>query len=243
MRVGFATDTYDATGVAQGPDRAGEFDLAKLEPLLAEFRGTIPQKPPAFSAKKIAGVAAYKKARKRQDVELPAVPVTISELLLIEAKGPLIRLSVTVSSGTYIRSLANDLGARLGVGAHLTELRRSSVGNFRLDQAARLEQLDQPGELERHLIPMENLLTTIPARSLDSGEVRAVLHGQPVAASSDASWLRLMAPDGRLVAMAQAESPGSYHPKVVLCEPTAETSASTPAGVVAAKAPAGSAAE
>lgn len=231
MRMGFATDTYDRTGKPLGPDRAAEFRADQLEALLEEFRGSILQRPPAYSAKKISGVPAYRKARKGQDVELAPVPVMVADLGLKKIEGTLVYFSVTVSSGTYIRSLAHDIGARLGLGAHLTELRRTAVGEFTLDHAVGLENLATSfpagSGLQEFFIPPESLLPAIPVRSLSADETKAVLHGRAVSAEPQGEWLRLLNPDGQLVALARAEAPGWYHPEVVLLDAVPDASEST----------------
>lgn len=224
MRVGFVTDTYDRTGTPQGPDRGAEFQAALLPTILEQFRGSLLQRPPAYSAKKVSGVAAYKKARKGQEVDLAPVAVAVSELSLSEISNSLVKFSVTVSSGTYIRSLAHDIGERLGLGAHLHELRRTAVAAFRLSDAVKLEDLEKPEILAASLIPMERLLPQIPERQLSASEVQAVLHGRSVDAPAAGEWLRLMGPDGALLALARLEGAGYYHPEVVLCDAVPEAS-------------------
>ena len=224
MRVGFSTDTYDATGAPSGADRGADFRPADLHALLPEFQGTIQQLPPAYSAKKIAGVAAYKKARKGQAVELAPVTVTISELQVLQVDGPLVKFSVTVSSGTYIRSLAHDLGSRLSLGAHLQELRRTRLGAFTIAEALTVKQLEDPAQLAGAVRPMEALLPEILPHRLTTEELSSVLHGRSVAAEQAGEWLRLLTPLGELAAMARLESPGWYHPEVVLYEAVPEGS-------------------
>lgn len=222
MRVGFATDSFDLTGKPVGPDRGDEFRPQQVESLIKQFEGSSFQRPPAFSAKKISGVPAYKKARKGQEVQLAPVSVAISQIALEEIKDKLIKFSVTVSSGTYIRSIANDLGERLAIGGHLTELRRTAVGAWQIHQALSLEtvqvQLSEGKSLGELMIPMESLLPEIPARQLAEAELSGVLHGRSVQAAEQSRWLRLVAPDGRLAAVAAAEGGGSYHPEVVLLD-------------------------
>ncbi len=130
IRFGFATTTYDTEGDATTDAVSVTLDREQLDGALAQFRGPISQVPPAFSAKKIRGVAAYKLARRDQVVELAPVNVEIHSLELLRVSGDMVELRVHCSSGTYIRSLAHDLGQVLGCGAHLTVLRRTRSGEF-----------------------------------------------------------------------------------------------------------------
>ena len=136
----------------------------------------------------------------------------------LRVEGSLVRLSVTVSSGTYIRSLAHDIGARLGLGAHLSELRRTALGSFTLADASKLESLENPPALAAALRPLETLLPELPGRQLTWDEVRVVLHGRAINAPAQGEWLRLLTPDGQLAGLARADGPGWYHPEVVLAE-------------------------
>src|SRR5215831_18734139 len=165
FRFGFATNTFDSEGQAAGPDSAPTLDRELLERLAAESMGRFEQMPPIFSAKKVQGRPAYELARKNQAVELKPVPVEIFEYRLLEIAGPVARFSMECSSGTYIRSLAHDMGQKLGCGAHLAEICRTAVGEFSLEQAMTLEELAQAkkdGKFPNCLIPLENLLPNFP---------------------------------------------------------------------------------
>src|SRR5579884_4118325 len=122
IRFGWATDTYDAEGSQTGPEQPVEFSLAELRAAAQEFIGAIEQLPPPFSAKKVAGVPAYRLARKGQPVELKPKQVEVKELEILSFDGKSARFKAWVSSGTYLRSLAHDLGQRLHSAAHLAEL-------------------------------------------------------------------------------------------------------------------------
>ncbi|HLZ92273.1 MAG TPA: tRNA pseudouridine(55) synthase TruB, partial [Candidatus Acidoferrum sp.] len=122
FRFGFATDTYDSDGEAQGPDTAPVLDAALLEKLASEGVGRFQQMPPAFSAKKVKGRPAYELARKKQEFELKAVEVELFEFKLRQIEGRMARFVIECSSGTYIRSLAHEMGKKLGCGAHLAEI-------------------------------------------------------------------------------------------------------------------------
>lgn len=141
IQFGQATDTYDSEGEPIGPSQKINFSLQHLQEAAARFVGTIQQMPPPFSAKKIAGVPAYKMARKKQDVKLEAKEVEVKEFEIIDFDGQRARFRAWVGSGTYIRSLAHDLGQALGSGAHLGELARTAVREFRLEDAHMLEDV------------------------------------------------------------------------------------------------------
>lgn len=139
--LGQATTTYDAQGEPLGPASVSLPSPGEIETALLRFRGPIRQAPPPFSAKKIGGVPAYKLARREQPVELTPVEVTIHALELLDQERGRLRFRVVCSSGTYVRSLAHDLGQGLGVGAHLAELRRTRAGEFGLADAVPLDQV------------------------------------------------------------------------------------------------------
>jgi len=142
IHFGFSTDTYDADGEAVGPVSSQQPTLEQIQRLLPAFTGRILQVPPAFSAKKIHGVAAYKLARKDKVVDLPPVEVTVHRFEIKSVCANRARFLAEVSAGTYIRSLAHDLGQALGCGAHLAQLRRTLAGEFDLSQAVTLENLE-----------------------------------------------------------------------------------------------------
>ncbi|MGD0506260.1 MAG: tRNA pseudouridine(55) synthase TruB [Terriglobales bacterium] len=146
IRFGFATDTYDADGEATTPPQEVHINCDELRALAAQFRGTIEQMPPPFSAKKIAGVPAYKLARKKQEVVLQPVQVEIKEFEILEATGGPTEAQASfrarVASGTYIRSVAHEMGQRLGCGAHLASLRRTAAAEFTIEDSHSLEALE-----------------------------------------------------------------------------------------------------
>jgi tRNA pseudouridine55 synthase len=141
IRFGFATDTYDAEGNAATTPLAVTLSFSELQVLAEQFRGSIEQTPPPFSAKKIHGVPAYKLARKRKDVVLKPVQVEIKEFELLAVEGDRARFRAHVASGTYLRCVAHDMGQRLGCGAHLESLRRIAVAEFTLHDAHTLEEI------------------------------------------------------------------------------------------------------
>jgi tRNA pseudouridine55 synthase len=143
IRFGFATDTYDAEGEPSGPVVSAAPTRGEVEHYLQPLIGRILQTPPAYSAKKVNGVAAYKLARREKPVELKAVEVEVLRFEIKSVWGDRARFVAEVSAGTYIRSLAHDLGKALGCGAHLASLRRLSAGEFSLNRAVSLEMLEQ----------------------------------------------------------------------------------------------------
>src|SRR5262245_23422574 len=132
IRFGVATDTYDADGDLVGDERPASFSESELKAVLEGFVGETEQVPPPFSAKKVKGVPAYKLARKDKEVVLGPVKVRIDSLELLAWESPEARIRVTVSSGTYIRSIAHEAGRKLVCGAHLSSLRRTASGEFNL---------------------------------------------------------------------------------------------------------------
>lgn len=143
IRFGFSTDTYDAEGEPTGPIQSASPTLDEIQRHLPALSGVILQTPPAYSAKKVNGVAAYKLARKAQPVELKPVEVTVHRFEIQNLSGDHARFIAEVSAGTYVRSLAHDLGQALGCGAHLSELRRTRAGEFNISTASTLEDLER----------------------------------------------------------------------------------------------------
>ncbi len=143
FQFGWATDSYDATGEPAGEAVEASVEQIDFEPHLARFRGEIEQMPPAFSAKKIDGVRAYELARKGQEVKLQAKRVTVYEFTILGVTGSTARFRVRSSAGTYVRSLAHDLGQAIGIPAHLKDLRRTVIGNFHVDLAIAFDRMSE----------------------------------------------------------------------------------------------------
>jgi tRNA pseudouridine55 synthase len=241
-RFGFATDTYDADGEPLGPDAAPVLDRERIERLAADFVGRIEQTPPAFSAKKIHGRPAHELARKKKPVELKPVEVDVHEFRITTIEGSIARFSVECGSGTYIRSLAHDLGQRYGSGAHIAEIVRTAVGEFTLDQASTLEDLQESaraGRLGERVIRLEGLLPEMPRATVLPIVERRVRHGakfnvpltqihagQHVTAQgapaqlNSGDWqparLRVFNQQQQLIAIAEAVVPRTYQPILVL---------------------------
>ena len=241
FRFGFGTDTYDSEGEAQAPDTAPMLDEAMLEKLAAERIGRFEQMPPSFSAKKVHGRPAYELARKKQPVELKPVEVELFEFKLIEIEGSIARFVIECSSGTYIRSLAHEMGREVGCGAHLAEISRTAVGEFSLEQAIPLEELAEArraGKFADYLIRLENLLPNFPRTNVLPIIEKRVRHGskfnisiaqiQPGRAERapgatmqldggepKAPRLRVFSQQDKLIAIAEAVVPRTYQPIVV----------------------------
>ena len=241
FRFGFATDTYDSDGEARGPDTALILDARLLEKLAAERVGPFEQTPPAFSAKKVGGRPAYELARKKQEVALKPVQVEIFEYKLTGIAGSVAHFVIECSSGTYIRSLAHEMGQKLGVGAHLAEITRTAVGEFSLEQAIALEELaeaSRAGRFANCLIKLENLLPNFPRVNVLPVVEKRVRHGSkfnislsqlqtgrtepPPGATTEldggppkAPRLRVFNQQDKLIAIAEAVVPRTYQPLVV----------------------------
>jgi tRNA pseudouridine55 synthase len=191
IRLGIATDTYDSEG-APRPETAGPIPSQEsVEAALADFRGAIEQVPPPFSAKKIAGTPLYKFARAGRPVTLAPVPVVIHELNALGFAPPDLDIEVRCSTGTYIRSLAEDLGRRLGCGAHLAALRRTAVGEMCVESAVDVSvwgrDAPDPAGLAAW-IPMTGMLPEWPRADLDAIGSRAILDGRTIPPDQVALW-------------------------------------------------------
>jgi len=149
IRFGFATDTYDAEGEPATPAQPVTLNFDQVVTLSASFRGVIEQMPPPFSAKKIHGVPAYKLARKHKEVILQPVQVEIKEFEILGVEGDRARFRARVASGTYMRSVAHEMGQKLGCGAHLESLRRTAVAEFSIADAHTLEELEAAANTKR----------------------------------------------------------------------------------------------
>jgi tRNA pseudouridine55 synthase len=197
IRLGAATTTDDAEGeVVATADPGGVTDAA-VAAGIAALTGPIQQVPSSVSAIKVDGRRAYARVRAGEEVVLPARPVTVSAFDLRARRGPDLDVAVACSSGTYVRALARDLGAALGVGGHLTALRRT--GPFTLDHARSLEQLDADPTLS---LPLDAAVAVaFPRRDLDDGAAADVRHGRSLPAAGLPGVHGVFAPDGRVLAL------------------------------------------
>ena len=242
IRLGVETDTYVLLGEPVGEPSNGPWpDSAHVEAAIEPFIGTFLQRPPAFSAKKIAGERSYDIARRMRhqpEAERPAAPapvlVTTHGIDVLDATGSEVRLRVHCSAGFYVRSLAHDLGEALGLGGHLTALRRIEAAGASLDRAVPLAELegDAGATGSRALLPMDEMLTSLLAVVLTEMGVTNASRGRDLGPSdtiegfsgalqavleTPARQVRMMGPDGHLVAIAEAAKvSGLLHPAVVL---------------------------
>jgi tRNA pseudouridine55 synthase len=195
-----------------------------LEAHLDTFRGEIDQKPPAVSAKKIAGVPAYKLARKNVPVDLPAVRVTVHELTLNRFDLDRAHIAVRCSAGTYVRSIAHELGVALGCGAHLDSLVRTASGPFQIANAftlERLQELKDNGLLDSAIANPASLLPEFPPVFVDDTTAAQIRHGRDFAVSAfrvnaGTERVKAIGPHGELVAIGRIALPHVYHPEVVM---------------------------
>lgn len=231
-RLGMATTTDDLTGEGLGhaatrpPDNepdppalapAAEAAVARpsraeIEQALAGFLGPQRQRPPAFSAKRTGGERSYQRARRGETVVLPEVDIVVHSVELVEYAFPVVRFRVTVSAGTYVRALARDLGERLGLGAHLTALRREAIGELSVLQSTPLAALDAGTPV----LPPLAVLRHLPRVAVTDEQARALGHGRVANTSGPTGALAVaVAPGERLVAVGTCRDDG-FHPNVVL---------------------------
>lgn len=230
VHLGVQTDTYDSTGTIEREARelAAAVTGDELERALEGFRGTFAQVPPRFSAKKVDGTRAYALARRQKAVVLAPAKVTVSRLELVTRDASRLTLRVEATTGFYVRSLAHDLGERLGCGAHLAALRRYRSGSFTLDRAVGLSALrEDPAAALARIVPLEALLPELPAFVLTDGGERRALHGNPVGPAdaraeagsvlpASGGFARLFSGDRRLLAVGRTGPDRLLHPVVVL---------------------------
>ncbi len=234
IRLGWATDTYDSEGAMVG-DRvsAPPIEPRRLAEVLESFVGEIQQVPPAYSAKKIRGQPAYKRVRRGETVEHQAVPVRVHSIELLEHGAELLRLRVHCGSGTYVRTLAHDIGAAVGCPAHLASLRRTRVGRFDLSGALDWESLaNGPVEaIEARVLPAAAIVQEWPGVVVDREGLDIIRNGGvlephciidrvpaegPTASPGRPGWVRVMDPEAQLLAAAELLPGGMLQPRIVL---------------------------
>lgn len=234
IALGVTTTTLDRAGeiVHRAETRpVADLTASLVEDAVAAFRGTYLQEPPVYSAKKLEGDRAYDLARRNAPVRLQPVRVTASALDVLEWRGSVLRVRLVCSAGFYVRSLAHAIGERLGTGGHLAALVRTRSGDFSLSHAVGLEVLDRrPQEAAARVIPLADLLPSLPAITLTTEGAQLAARGgfigpahvtstARLAALSRTGRVRLLHPDGRLVAIAEPRGggvAGLLHPGVVL---------------------------
>ena len=243
IRLGFATDTGDVTGrrIDTEPHAKAQssqsFSREEIEAAMAPLRGEIEQTPPMYSAKKVEGRKLYELARKGQEIERKAVRVIVREFAAVISDDVLLRpgddqtceldVRVVCSAGTYIRTLAEDFGKRLGVGAHLSALRRTRAGEFRIENALTLDRLGELAEAEstaEALVSPDAAAAHLPFKQLNEDDARRTLHGMAlqIGGGEASDWpdgqpVRLRDAEGRLIAIGTFDSErGLLQPRVVI---------------------------
>lgn len=232
IRLGRATTTYDREGEAVGSDRVVDgVDRAAIEEAARAFRGEFLQSPPPYSAKKVGGRKFYEMARKGESVPVVPKKVRVSRLEFGDPVDGRLPFSISCSSGTYIRSIASELGEKLGCGAHLEALRRTRIGDFHVNDAATLERFEQMSAAERldgpHALPLSRVPFPFERVRLASLETWKIRKGQSIpargVASKEGDWVALVGPSDEMVALGQVSPIGTrgvalIRPKLVLAE-------------------------
>ncbi len=220
IRLGITTDTYDAEGQITGQAKTDSITRVQVERELGRLTGSLEQIPPMYSAIKHKGTPLYRLARRGQTVARKPRKVEIKDMELLEWAPPELDIQVHCSKGTYIRSLAHDLGQHLGCGAHLVGLTRTASGRFRIEQAITLEELEQAfaqGEGAALLHPLDVALEAFPAVTVDQTTERKIIFGQrvPLPEMLETPMCRVYAAGGRLVALLRYHGDGLWQPHKV----------------------------
>jgi len=220
VRFGFSTDTYDAQGEPTSAPKEVRLLVDQIEAQAARFRGVIEQTPPPFSAKKIQGVPAYKLARKQKEVVLKPVQVEIKEFTILSVDADRARFRARVASGTYMRSVAHEMGQALGCGAHLESLRRTAVAEFTIEDAHTLEQLAAvkgKDALDDFFIHPRKLLPELPSVTADEPTAARIRSGRTVNLPelSRARQVKVFSGQRDLIAIATRIAGSLFHPKIV----------------------------
>ena len=221
IRFGFATDTYDAEGERVGEHTPVVLNADEVHSVAESFAGTIEQTPPVYSAKKVDGKAAYALARAGKAPVMRAVPVTVHRLVISRVQGECADFEVTLSAGGYVRSLAHDLGQKLGCGAHLASLRRVSAGPFTIEVALTLDALATlaaSGELAASMPHARNLLPDLPATTVDTHTAGRVRNGNAanMPEFSNAEMVKIFAGRDDLIGIGKRIAGTLFQPVVVL---------------------------
>lgn len=223
VRLGFETETGDRTGSPRAAtERSEPVTTAEIKAVLSEFLGETDQTPPMYSAKKVEGRKLYELARKGIEIERKPVRITIHDLELVDIAEPAVfTIRVACSAGAYIRTLAEDIGRRLGTGAHLTELRRTAAGKFGLNDAITLDDLEKRGDATEALRPVREAIARLPVFELTDDRVEKTRNGMssrdPSNRFADGDALQMVDANGRLIAVGYfSASEKAVLPRVVL---------------------------
>lgn len=213
--LGMTSDTEDVTGEVITTNVASPPSLARVESVCKAFVGEQLQRPPIYSALKVAGRRSYELARKQVDVQHRARPVRIHDIEIVRYAFPELGLRVVCGSGTYIRSLGRDIGERLDCGAVMSQLRRTAIGEFSLGRSVTLTQLDDVPALQRFLCPAAEGVRDLPQVQLDPREVASIRHGgKLVVDGNEAVEIAALDDQSRLVAVLSRTREGDYRPAV-----------------------------
>lgn len=237
IRLGFSTDTYDSSGKPVSEEKKEYPQRDGLLQSMKKYEGELEQIPPAYSAKKYRGKPLYALVRRKKEFELKPIQVFIRYFRLTDYSPPFLEFEVHCSSGTYIRSLAHDLGQSLGCGAHLIELTRIASGDFQIKESYTLEKikkLAEEGKFDEFLIPIERLLAEFPKIVLDGRgtalarngnmvfpeNILKITNGEPAFPGPSQlreTFFRMFSPDEKLIAIAkQVPEKNSFHPFLVI---------------------------
>jgi tRNA pseudouridine55 synthase len=232
VRFGFETDTGDRTGTPTADSGLSSNEIADRlanvdwDDVLSRFRGEIEQVPPMYSAKKVEGKKLYELARAGKEVERKAVTVAIRELELIHEIGirdprSAIRIRAVCSAGTYIRTLAEDIGRIIGIGAHVQELRRTRAGRFSLEGSVTLDELESAQENSQYLRPMEEAVSHLPSYVVSEDRVEKTRNGLSTRLDeqvfADGAFVRMLGPCGSLIAVGKfQEAEAQLKPIIVV---------------------------
>ncbi len=219
IRFGYSTDTYDREGTVIGPRTEPSIPQRDVEAALARFQGPFLQTPPPVSAKKVNGTPAYKLARKQIPVELKPVEITVYEIALVSYETPVARVRIRCSAGTYIRSIAHEVGQFFGCGAVLDDLRRTESCGFTAADSKPLPTLTalaEAGRFEEALVPLSRLLPNFPSETVDSETALQIRQGRDFHSTAAAQFVRALSPEGALIAIGESRQAQLFHPIVVL---------------------------
>ncbi len=219
IRFGFATDTYDAEGQRVGEVQPPALTLETVRVEAARYVGEIEQMPPPFSAKKIGGKPAYKLAREGKTPELKPVRIRVDAFTMESLEGDTARFAMRISSGGYVRSIAHEMGQRLGCGAHLASLRRTAAGPFTLGTALTLEEVERLGSgLEERMVHPRTLLPEMPAVTADEATLGRLRNGMQVNLPeySGAERVKIFAGQRELAAIGKRVAGTLFQPVVVM---------------------------
>lgn len=219
LRIGITTDTYDSTGKVIMEKDASPINREQIEEALKSFQGNITQTPPMYSALKHNGQPLYKLARTGIEVERKSRPVRIDSLQILDWQSPLLTLDIVCGKGTYIRSLAHDLGQKLGCGANMQDLTRLRVGPFKIEESLNLLQMEEiakSGDWQPYLFPIDYVLMDFPVLVVNEEQRCSLIHGSPVSLSlranppttsmEDKQICRVYTEDGSFLGMVRYQS-------------------------------------